>query len=96
MAHYKLHFNRDNGLYSVRHPDRSVRCVFTLGFPEHFLGKLLGYTVELERSHHAIVTSTVIREATAGKRPALSVIKTRFPFVRLVLARIKEVFCHVH
>ena len=94
MTHYKLHFNHDNGLYSVRHSDRSIRGVFTLGYPETFLGKHLGYTVELERNRHALVTSKVLREATAGKRPALSVTKTRFPFVRLVLARVKEVLCY--
>lgn len=84
----KLHFNSSNGIFSVRRYDRS-----TVAASERH-GKIpafLGDTIELAPSVHILVTVGSYVAASAGKRPVLPVVVTKWPKVRLFVARVKEV-----
>lgn len=84
----RLHFNKSNGIFSIRRIDRS-----TVGASEkHAKIPLIGFTQELSPRVHIVVTSGLLKEATTGSRPSVPVLVTRFPFVRLIIARVKEVF----
>lgn len=85
----RLHFNKSNGIFSARGSDRST----VLSSEKHaVIPKVLGSTIELAPRVHAVITIGLYKEATTGSRPFIPVLVTRFPKVRLVIARIKEVF----
>lgn len=85
----RLHFNKSNGIFSARRADRSTE----LASEKHaVIPKFIGNTIELSPNVHCILTKGLYVEATTGSRPFIPVLVTRFPKVRLVIARIKEVF----
>lgn len=85
----RLHFNKSNGIFSARGADRST----VMASEKHaVIPKVLGSTIELAPRVHAVITTGLYKEATTGSRPFIPVLVTRFPKVRLVIARIKEVF----
>lgn len=84
----RLHFNKSNGIFSARGADRST----VLASEKHAVIPFIGDTVELSPRVHAVITNGLYKEATTGSRPFIPVLVTRFPKVRLVIARIKEVF----
>lgn len=84
----KLHFNKSNGIFSVRRYDRST----VVASERHGkIPKWFGDTVELSPSVHIIVTKGSYIAATQGQRPVLPVVVTKWPLVKLIVARIKEV-----
>lgn len=84
----RLHFNKSNGIFSARRVDRSS----ALASEKHAKIPRIGDTIELSPNVHCILTKGLYVEATTGSRPFIPVLVTRFPKVRLVIARIKEVF----
>lgn len=84
----RLHFNKLNGIFSVRRQDRST----VSSSERHGKVSFIGDTFALAPNVHLIVTNGTYREAQRGTRPFVPVLVTRFPKVRLFVARIKEVF----
>lgn len=85
---FRLHYNKSLKSFTVRRSDRSIVCA-----SEHRAKlPLLGSTVALAPRVHIIITTGDFRKAIDKKRPVLSVAVTRFPFIRLLIERIKEVF----
>lgn len=88
MFHLRLHYNKGNGIFTVRKLDRSILCASE----RRAKLPILGSTIPLGKHVHIIITTGVFQQAIAKKRPVLSVAKTRFPFIKLLIERIKEVF----
>jgi hypothetical protein len=84
----RLHFNKVNGIFSIRGTDRR-----TVKSSER-KAKIpsIGDTIELAPRVHAVITKGLYEEATTGSRPFIPVLVTRFPKARLVIKRIKEMF----
>lgn len=85
---FRLHYNKNLKNFTVRRSDRSIVCASE----RRAKLPLLGSTVALAPRVHIIITTGDFRKAIDKKRPVLSVAVTRFPFVRLLIERIKEVF----
>lgn len=85
---FRLHYNKSLKNFTVRRSDRSIVCASE----RRAKLPLLGSTVALAPRVHIIITTGDFRKAIDKKRPVLSVAVTRFPFVRLLIERIKEVF----
>lgn len=85
---FRLHYNKAIRMFSVRRSDRSTVCSSERGAKL----PLIGSTVPLAPSVHIIITRGDFQKAIDKHRPVLSVAVTRFPFVRLLIERIKEVF----
>lgn len=84
----RLHFNKSKGIFSVRRVDRST----VAASERHAKIPFIGATYELSPNVHIVMTKGLFVEATTGSRPSVLVLVTRFPKVRMVIARIKEVF----
>lgn len=82
----RLHFNKSNGIFSVRRVDRTT----VVASERHAKVPFLGSTHELSPNVHIVMTKGLFVEATTGSRPSVPVLVTRFPKVRMVIARIKE------
>lgn len=85
---FRLHFNKSNGIFSVRRADRSTVC----SSERRAKLPLIGDTIALAPRVHLIVTRNDFKKAMTKERPVLSVAVTRFPLVRLLIERVKEVF----
>ncbi|CAK1257456.1 unknown function [Klebsiella phage vB_Kpn_K80PH1317a] len=83
----RLHFNKSNGIFSVRREDRS-----TVAATERH-GKLprVGDTFELSPNVHILVTRGLYEAATEKSRPFVPVVVTKWPRLRVLWERIKEV-----
>lgn len=88
---FKLHFDKSNGIFSVRRIDRSIVCASG----RNAKLPLIGDTIPLAPRVHIIVTRNEFKKAMMKSRTVLSVAVTRFPFVRLLWKRIKEVLHYV-
>ena len=84
---FRLHYNKSLENFTVRRADRSIVCASE----RRAKLPLIGNTVPLAQSVHIIITRGDFEKAIDKKRPVLSVVVTRFPFIRLLLKRIKEV-----
>lgn len=84
---FRLHYNKSNGIFSVRRLDRS-----TVAASERH-GKIprIGDTVELSPRVHILVTRYDYLKAKDKKRPVLSMAKTYFPRIRLFFKWLWEV-----
>ena len=83
----RLHFNKSNGIFSIRRDDRS-----TLSASErHAKIPFIGDVVSLAPRVHLLITRGEFEKATLGSRPFLTAVVTRFPKVRLFIKRIKEI-----
>lgn len=85
---FRLHFNKTNGIFSVRREDRSTVCASERRAELPYIGD----TIALAPRVHLIITRNDFKKAMTKSRPVLSVAVTRFPFIRLLWERIKEVF----
>ncbi|WEU68253.1 hypothetical protein TARRARE_7 [Escherichia phage vB_Ec_Tarrare] len=85
---FRLHFNKSIKMFTVRRQDRSIVCASE----RRAKLPILGSTIPLAPSVHIIITRGDFQKAIDKQRPVLSVAVTRFPFVRLLIERIKEVF----
>lgn len=85
---FRLHYNKSLESFTVRRSDRSIICASE----RRVKLPLIGSTVALAPRVHIIITTGDFRKAIDKKRPVLSVAVTRFPFIRLLIERIKEVF----
>lgn len=87
----RLHYNKTNGIFSVRREDRST---VSASERRSKYGKLplLGSTVSLGGSVHLIITRGLYEAAQTKSRPFVPAVFTRWPTLRLIVARIKEVF----
>ncbi|AZV02345.1 hypothetical protein Q19_12 [Pectobacterium phage Q19] len=83
----RLHYNSSNGIFSVRRQDRSTQSASE----KHAKLPLIGNVVTLSPRVHLLVTRGEFIEATKGTRPNLEAVVTRFPTIRLVFKRLKEV-----
>lgn len=83
----RLHFNKSNGIFSVRRVDRNTLCASE----KHGKIPLIGDVVSLAPRVHLLITRGEYEQATSGSRPFLTAVVTRFPKVRLFIKRIKEV-----
>lgn len=83
----RLHFNKSNGIFSLRNVSRAI----VSASEKHAKVPFIGNTVELSPVVHAVITKGLFVEAQKGTRPFVPVIVTKWPTVRLVIARIKEV-----
>lgn len=83
----RLHFNKSNGIFSVRRIDRSTLSSSERNAKIPFIGDV----VSLSPMVHLLITRGEFEEATKGSRPFLTAAVTRFPKVRLVIKRIKEI-----
>lgn len=83
----RLHFNKSNGIFSVRRDDR-----YTLVSSErHAKIPLIGDVMSLGQRVHILITRAEYIQATSGSRPFLTATVTRFPKVRLFIKRVLEV-----
>lgn len=85
---FRLHYNKSLKSFTVRRSDRSILCASE----RRVKLPLIGSTIALAPRVHIIITTGDFRKAIDKKRPVLSVAVTRFPFIRLLIERIKEVF----
>lgn len=85
---FRLHYNKGNGIFSVRRLDRST----VAASERHGRIPRIGDTVELSPRVHLLVTRYDYLKAKDHKRPVLSVAVTRFPFIRLFFKWLKETF----
>lgn len=85
---FKLHYHKLFEHFTVRRSDTRA-IVFTT--ERRFVVPLIGQTVELAPKVHVIITRGKFQEATNKTRPVLNVAVTRFPFVKLLIERVKEV-----
>lgn len=83
----RLHFNKSNGIFSVRRDDRST----VVASERHGKIPFIGQAVLLAPSVHILITKGSFIAATNKERPVLPVVVTKWPRVRLLIARIKEV-----
>ena len=83
----RLHFNKSNGIFSVRREDRSILSASKRNAKIPFIGD----SVSLAPRVHLLITRGEFEEATLGSRPFLTAVVTRFPKVRLTIKRIKEI-----
>ena len=84
----RLHFNKSNGIFSVRRDDRST----VVASERHGkIPRFFGDTVELAPSVHILITKGSYIAATEKKRPVLPVVVTKWPRLRLVILRLKEI-----
>ncbi|QEQ94738.1 hypothetical protein pEp_SNUABM10_00042 [Erwinia phage pEp_SNUABM_10] len=84
----RLHHNKSNGIFTIRNKSRAI----VSASEKHPVIPFIGDTVELSPLVHGVITRGLYLEAKTGSRPFVPVVVTRFPFVRLVIARVKEVF----
>lgn len=88
---YRLHYNKSNGIFSVRCTSRE-----TIAASErHALIPVIGDIVPLPDEGHArylLITQPEFIRATYKQRVVLSAIKTHFPHIRLLFKRLKEAF----
>lgn len=88
---YRLHYNKSNGIFSVRCPSRE-----TIAASErHAQIPVIGDVVPLPNEGHArhlLITRNDFIKATCKRRVVLSAIKTHFPHIRLLFKRLKEAF----
>lgn len=85
---FRLHFNKSLKNFTIRRADRSIVGASERGANVPFIGD----TVSLAPRVHIIITRGDFVKAMDKKRPVLSVAVTRFPFIRLLIERFKEVF----
>lgn len=85
---FRLHFNKTNGIFSVRRSDRLTIC----SSERRAKLPLIGDTIALAPRVHLIITRNDFKKAMMKSCPVLSVAVTRFPFIRLLVERFKEVF----
>lgn len=85
----RLHHNKSNGIFSVRRFDRSTVCA-TGKRSEYRKLPLVGNVVPLGADVFGLITTGLYREAQKGTRPFVPVVYTKFPRVRLAVARLKE------
>lgn len=83
----RLHFNKSNGIFSVRRVDRST--VAATGRNEKL--PLIGDTFELSPKVHLLVTRGLYVEAKTKSRPFVPAVVTNWPRLRLLWERFKEV-----
>lgn len=83
----RLHFNKANGIFSVRRDDRS-----TVAATERN-GELprIGDTHQLAPSVHILITRGLYELAKTKSRPFVPVVVTKWPRLRLLWERLKEV-----
>lgn len=90
---YRLHYNKSNGIFSVRCSSRE-----TIAASErHSQIPVIGDVLPLPNEGHAmylLITQPEFIRATRKQRVVLSAIKTHFPHIRLLFKRLKEVFWH--
>lgn len=85
---FRLHYNKSLENFTVRRSDRSIVCASE----RRAKLPLIGDTVSLAPRVHIIITKGDYKKAMTKSRPVLSVAVTSFPFIRLLIERIKEVF----
>lgn len=83
----RLHFNKSNGIFSVRRQDRST----VAASERHGRIPFIGDTFELSPSVHILVTRGLYEAAAEKSRPFVPVVVTKWPRLRLLWERIKEV-----
>lgn len=83
-----LHFNKLNGIFSVRRIDRSTVTATRKGFKI----PRVGTTHQLAPNVHILITKGVYEKATTKSRPEVIVKVTNWPRVQLFIARLKEAF----
>ncbi|ALT58466.1 hypothetical protein [Klebsiella phage 175022] len=83
----RLHFNKSNGIFSVRREDRS-----TVAATERH-GKLprMFDTFKLAPNVHIIVTRGLYEAAAEKSRPFVPVVVTKWPNVKGFFMRLKEI-----
>lgn len=85
----KLHFNRSNGIFSVRRVDRST----AFATAKNFKIPRVGLVNELSPNVHVLITrGTFIKATEDWKRPEVQVVVTKWPRVRLFIEWLKETF----
>lgn len=85
----KLHFNRSNGIFSVRRVDRSTAFATAKNFKIPFFGSVHA----LAPNVHILITRNTFNKATEDwKRPEVQVVVTKWPRVRLLVEWLKETF----
>ena len=84
----RLHFNKSNGIFSVRRDDRSTVVASERRAKIPFIGDV----VSLAPRVHLLITRSEYLQATSGSRPFLTATVTRFPKVRMFIKRVLEVF----
>lgn len=87
----RLHHNQSNGIFSLRAGDRSTLTATAKRSVYRTL-PLIGLTYNVGANVHAIIPRGVFVEAQKGTRPAPLVVHTKWPRVRLLIERVKEVF----
>lgn len=86
---FRLHYHKLFKHFTVRRSDtRAIVDTTERKYKIPFIGRI----VTLSPKVHVLVTRGNFQEATKKTRPVLSVAVTRFPFVKLLITRIKEVF----
>lgn len=83
----RLHFNKTNGIFSVRREDRST----VAATERHGKLPLIGDTFELAPSVHILVTRGLYETAMTKSCPFVPVVVTKWPRLRVLWERFKEV-----
>lgn len=83
----RLHFNRDNGIFSAR----DVFTRETLGAsPKNAEPSITGAFFEVSKGQHILMSRSVIEKARAKKRPLVYITETNWPRLRLAITWFKE------
>lgn len=83
---FKLHYNKVTNKFTIRNAQRNI---VTASEPCIEM-PLVGTVVTLAPRVHILVTRKELESAKSKHRPVLTATVTRFPFVRLLVKRLKE------
>lgn len=83
----RLHFNKSNGIFSIRREDRSTVAATEL----HGKLPLIGAVATLSPRVHLLITRGEFVKAMNKERPHLEAVVTYWPRIRLCVKWIKEV-----
>lgn len=84
----RLHFDKSNGIFSIRRDDRST----VVSSERHGkIPRFIGQAVLLGPSVHILITKGSFIAATHNERPVLPVVVTKWPRISLLVARLKEI-----
>lgn len=85
---FKLHFNKDNGIYSIRRVDRMA----VAATEKHAKVPRIGSKIPFSSGAWFLLTPKVFASARAKTRPSVELTVTNWPNVRLFFKCLKELF----
>ncbi|QHJ79922.1 MAG: hypothetical protein [Caudoviricetes sp.] len=84
-----LHYNKSNGIFSVR---KSSTREIIKATERHAKIPTIGSAFKLSNNVFALITTGTFKKTQTGSRQFVPVVVTKFPRLRLIFMRLKEIF----